>query len=240
MTSTTWQTVETEGNHVPDTATTICEDCGTAFTVPDHIRQRYPGWTPKRCRRCHARASATSSDNGRSGAHQPATSQSRGRGAREGLLTPEQVLETYSAGPLSGVFTDGSADPNPGPGGWGAVYVVDDEVVAEAHGHEPHTTNNRMELTALIAGYDLVPEGRQATVYSDSRYCVQMINEWAEGWARNNWRRRSGPVKNLDLVRALYERARARPELTLRWIKAHDGSRWNEYADALSVAYRRE
>jgi ribonuclease HI len=67
-----------------------------------------------------------------------------------------------------------------------------------------------------------------------------MINEWADGWARNGWRRKAGPVKNLDLVQALYERARARPELSLRWIKAHDGSRWNEYADALSVVYRRD
>jgi ribonuclease HI len=151
---------------------------------------------------------------------------------------PSQVLERFTAGPLSGVFTDGSADPNPGPGGWGAVYVRDDEIIAEAHGHEPDTTNNRMELTALIAGYDLVPPGAHATIYSDSNYCVRLINEWASGWARNGWRRKAGPVKNLDLVKALYERAQARPELELRWIKAHDGSRWNEYADALSVAYR--
>jgi ribonuclease HI len=137
------------------------------------------------------------------------------------------------------VFTDGSADPNPGPGGWGAVYVRDDRIIDQASGHEPETTNNRMELRALIAGYDLVPEGETTTIYSDSRYCVQMINLWADGWARNNWRRKAGPVKNLDLVKELYRRAKARPELTLRWIKAHDGSRWNEYADALSVDYRR-
>ncbi|MBW3605345.1 MAG: ribonuclease HI [Actinobacteria bacterium] len=154
-------------------------------------------------------------------------------------MTPAQVLETFTDGPLTGVFTDGSADPNPGPGGWGAVYVRDDQIVDEAHGSDPDTTNNRMELTALIAGFDLVPTGERTTVYSDSNYCVKMINEWADGWARNNWRRKSGPVKNLDLVKALYERAKDRPELTLRWIKAHDGSRWNEYADALSVAYRR-
>ncbi|HSK98421.1 MAG TPA: ribonuclease H [Euzebyales bacterium] len=154
------------------------------------------------------------------------------------MYTPAQVLERFTAGPLSGVFTDGSADPNPGPGGWGAVHVRDDEIIAEAHGHEPHTTNNRMELTALIAGYDLVPPGERTTVYSDSNYCVKLINEWAAGWARNGWRRKAGPVKNLELVKALYERAQARPELELRWIKAHDGSRWNEYADALSIAYR--
>lgn len=209
----------------------ICSECGTSFDVPDSLRERFPGWTPSRCRTCHrsgrsAPPSARGSSNGRR------------RAARE-TLTPAQVLETFTEGPLTGVFTDGSADPNPGPGGWGAVYVRDDQIVDEAHGFDPDTTNNRMELTALIAGFDLVPPGQRATVYSDSDYCVKMINEWADGWARNNWRRKSGPVKNLDLVKALYERARARPELTLRWIKAHDGSRWNEYADALSVAYRR-
>jgi ribonuclease HI len=161
-------------------------------------------------------------------------------GAAEGRSTPAEVLERFTEGPRSGVFTDGSADPNPGPGGWGAVYVRDDHIVAEARGHEPDTTNNRMELQALIAGFDLVPQGEATTVYSDSNYCVRMINEWAAGWARNGWRRRTGPVKNLDLVKALYERAQQRPEIEVRWIKAHDGSRWNEYADALSVAYRRE
>jgi ribonuclease HI len=218
---------------LPVTAT--CNVCGAAFAVPDELRSRYPGWTPRRCRACHTRGGARREDASRALSTRPSTAR---RGAAGRQLTPQQVLEIYTAGPLTGVFTDGSADPNPGPGGWGAVYVVDDEIRGQAHGHEPDTTNNRMELTALIAGFDLVPDGERATVYSDSNYCVRMINEWADGWARNNWRRKSGPVKNLDLVKALHERARARPELTLRWIKAHDGSRWNEYADALSVAYR--
>jgi ribonuclease HI len=213
-------------------ATATCSDCGTEFDVPERLRERYPGWTPTRCRACHA--------SGRAGRPRGARGSTPPPRAVDGQLSPEEVLATFTAGPRSGVFTDGSADPNPGPGGWGAVYVRDDEIIDQAHGHDPDTTNNRMELTALIAGYDLVPEGESTTVYSDSNYCVKMINEWADGWARNNWRRKSGPVKNLDLVKALYERARARPELTLHWIKAHDGSRWNEYADALSVAYKRD
>lgn len=202
----------------------VCSECGATFEVADNLRERYPGWTPKRCRNCHR------------GTGNGATTR---RGGAEGEFGPDEVLARFTAGPLSGVFTDGSAEPNPGPGGWGAVYVRDDQIIGEAHGHDPDTTNNRMELTALIAGYDLVPPGEATAVYSDSLYCVKMINEWAAGWARNNWRRKAGPVKNLDLVKALYERAQARPELELRWIKAHDGSRWNEYADALSVAYRR-
>ena len=131
----------------------------------------------------------------------------------------------------------GKAERGPGPASTD-MAVRDDEIVAQDSGHEPDTTNNRMELTALIAGFDLIPPGEAVTVYSDSNYCVKLINEWAVGWARNGWRRKAGPVKNLDLVQALYERAQARPEVRLQWIKAHDGSRWNEYADALSVAYR--
>lgn len=214
-----------------------CTECGTAFTVSDSLRERYPGWTPSKCRNCHSggRPSARSpSRPARGSARRSKTD----RGGGEPLSLAE-VLERFTAGPKTGVFTDGSADPNPGPGGWGAVYVRDDEIVAQDSGHEPNTTNNRMELTALIAGFDLIPAGEAVTVYSDSNYCVKMINEWAAGWARNGWRRKAGPVKNLELVQALYERAQARPEVRLQWIKAHDGSRWNEYADALSVAYRR-
>ena len=213
--------------------TATCSTCGASFEVPESLQERYPGWTPSKCRDCHQGQRRLTSRNSAARASAGEPDQARG------LYTPSEVLERFTDGPLTGVFTDGSADPNPGPGGWGAVYVRDDQIVAEAHGHEPDTTNNRMELTALIAGYDLVPAGETATIYSDSNYCVRMINEWAAGWARNGWRRKAGPVKNLELVKALYQRAQARPELTLRWIKAHDGSRWNEYADALSVVYRR-
>lgn len=150
------------------------------------------------------------------------------------------MLERYSGGPDSGVFTDGSASPNPGPGGWGAVYVVDGELVAQDHGHEPHTTNNRMELRALLAALELVPEGTPAVVYSDSNLAVRTITEWAAGWQRRGWKRRTGPVENLDLVKPLYAGYAARPELELRWIKAHAGNRWNEYADALASTWLRE
>ena len=69
------------------------------------------------------------------------------------LLTPQQVLRRYKEGPKTGVFTDGSCEPNPGPGGWGFVWVENDRIVREAWGGDPDTTNNRMELTALIQAY---------------------------------------------------------------------------------------
>jgi ribonuclease HI len=155
------------------------------------------------------------------------------------LLTPQEVLATHTAGPKTGVFTDGSCEGNPGPGGWGFVWVENDEIRAEASGKDPATTNNRMELTALIEAYKALPPDIEATIFSDSELCVKTINEWAAGWEARGWRRKTGPIKNLELVQALYRLARAHPRVTLRWIRAHDGSRWNEYVDALANAYMR-
>jgi ribonuclease HI len=153
------------------------------------------------------------------------------------LYTPEEVLERFHAGPTSGVFTDGSCEGNPGPGGWGAVWVDDDRIVVERHGHDPATTNNRMELTALIAGYEMLPTDAEATIYSDSNLCVQTVNEWAAQWEQRGWKRKTGAIANLPLVQRLYALAREHPKVQLRWIRAHDGSRWNEYADALASRY---
>lgn len=210
-----------------------CVDCDEPFQPPAALLERYPGWTPKRCRRCHQAASGGTSSS-------PTPKGRRGGGSSEGSLTLAEVLARYEGGPDTGVFTDGSAIPNPGPGGWGAVYVVAGEIVDQAHGFEPETTNNRMELTALLAGTELVPAGAPARIHTDSNLVVRTVNEWAAGWAANGWRRKRGPVENLDLVRPLYERLQARPELEVVWIQAHTGHRWNEYADALATAWARD
>lgn len=160
--------------------------------------------------------------------------------SREENLTIAEVLAKYSAGPLDGVFTDGAAEPNPGPGGWGAVYVRANTVVGEACGHEPHTTNNRMELRALIEGCSLAPPGTPVVVYTDSQLCVNTISKWAAGWEARGWKRKGGEIKNLALVQELYAAVQRRPEIELRWIAAHAGNRWNEYADSLATAYRRK
>ena len=185
-----------------------CQRCGNNFMLPQHTLDRYPGWNPKECRSCRD-------------------------------TSPSRRAPTPSGGdPQTGVFTDGGCVPNPGPGGWGAVYVVDGEIVAEKHGHDPDTTNNRMELTALIEGSRLVPEGTGVTVYSDSNLAVRTINEWAAGWEARGWKRKTGPVENVDLVRQAYGAYRKRPELDLKWIKAHVGFTWNEYADRLANRWR--
>ena len=190
-----------------------CRDCGATFSLPERVLDRYPGWTPTQCLDCRDRAQGSSVSGG----------------------TAPLAFED----PGSGVFTDGGASPNPGPGGWGAVYVVGGEIVAERHGHDPATTNNRMELTALIEGAALVPEGMAATVYSDSNLAVRTINEWAAGWEKRGWKRKTGPVENLDLVQKAYRVFKRRPELTLEWVKGHAGVTWNEYADALANRWRK-
>jgi ribonuclease HI len=218
-----------------------CAQCGRSFAVAQAALDKYPGWTPKQCLACRKAGAGRSSSPTRGGGQVAAASRRRtsASATREEDLPVAEVLARYSAGPDSGVFTDGAADPNPGPGGWGAVYVVDNRIVAEQYGHEPHTTNNRMELTALLAGIELVPEGTPAVLFSDSELCVKTFNEWAKAWQKRGWKRKAGPIKNLELVQRVYERFTRRPELELRWIAAHSGYRWNEYADALATAYRR-
>ena len=219
-----------------------CADCGGRFSLPDAVLARYPGWTPRQCRECRDKAGGAASTGTSASASKakPAVRGGRKRTSVEDNLPVADVLARHSGGPLEGVFTDGSSDPNPGPGGWGAVYVVNNEVVDQAHGHDPATTNNRMELMALIHGIGLVPEGTKATVYSDSRLVVDTVTKWAAGWERNGWKRKTGEVQNLDLVQKAFALVKARPELHIEWIPAHSGARWNEYADALSTAYRRD
>ena len=135
------------------------------------------------------------------------------------------------------IYTDGACDPNPGPGGWGFIlrHVTSGKEM-EQSGAERDTTNNRMEFTALIEAYEALPEDASVTVFSDSQLCVKTVNEWAAGWEARGWKRKTGPIANLELVKELYALANAHPQAKLQWIKAHDGSRWNEYADALASA----
>lgn len=156
------------------------------------------------------------------------------------ILSVRQVLESYSAGPQTGIFTDGSARPNPGPGGWGVVYVVDGKVQTELFGHDESTTNNRMELTALINAFKIIPIDTAIQIFTDSELCVNTINTWAHNWKARGWKKKGGEIKNLELVKELFELAQSRPKAQLSWIKAHNGWLWNEYADSLSTAWLRD
>jgi ribonuclease HI len=232
----------------------LCRSCGEEFTLPRTTLERFPGWAPRRCPRCHdgvppARAASSQNiDNSHiihtvdsalppPDSHQaPPTSGTAVQPVTRSLEHAlAEVLASFARGPRSGVFTDGGCSGNPGPGGWGAVWVQEDRILARRYGREPQTTNNRMELTALIAGYEMVKPDEEVTIRSDSELCVKTITLWAPKWERNGWRRKDGPVKNLDLVKQALAIARERPRARLEWVRGHDGTRWNEYVDVLST-----
>ncbi|KOO25391.1 ribonuclease h [Chrysochromulina tobinii] len=138
-------------------------------------------------------------------------------------------------GPQTGIFTDGSCTPNPGPGGWGIVAVRDGKVLWSDRGEERETTNNRMELSAIVFALRRIGEDEGGIIYTDSNLCVRTLTEWAPRWERNNWTRAQGEqIKNLDLVQEALTLARARPGVEFKWLRAHAGSTWNEYADILA------
>ena len=221
-----------------------CQVCGTPFDVPRAALERYPGWRPKYCRdhspNKKKAADKTAAAPKRAGASRRTRGGAgRARRPREENLTPAEARAKYSGGPDSGVFTDGGASPNPGPGGWGVVWVEDGRIVSEKHGHDPDTTNNRMELRALIEAFTLLPEDAGVTVFTDSQLCVNTITKWAPAWERRGWKKQSGPIMNLGLVQELLALYRAHPACELRWIAGHAGHRWNEYADSLATAWMR-
>lgn len=123
-------------------------------------------------------------------------------------------------------YTDGSASPNPGPGGFA---VVDADCQPLVLGREHHTTNIRMEAEAIRAALQLA-EGEVCQIYTDSQFWINVLTEWAPGWQANGWRKKSGPIKNLELVQelfALYQQSKA----TLIWVRGHAEHLQNEAAD---------
>lgn len=156
------------------------------------------------------------------------------------LYSVNEVLKLYSSGPVTGIFTDGSCIGNPGPGGWGSVYVQDDKVIDQKFGHSGDTTNNQMELTALLAGIELNKENSKIAIYTDSQLLVNTFNKWASNWEAMGWQRKTGPIKNLELIKKIYVLFQARNDIDILWIPAHSGYKWNEYADSLSTAYLRD
>ncbi len=211
-----------------------CQTCGKEFELSQQVLDRYPGWTPKQCLDCR------NSDSAKSGSPSTAAN-SRNSISKRRDMTVAEVLASFHDGPQTGVFTDGASEGNPGPGGWGAVLVVDGQVVAQDYGSEAHTTNNRMELTAMIAGLEMIPPDTPTNVYTDSQLVVNILTQWAKAWEAKGWKKKSsGPIANLELVKQAYALAKAKPNANIQWISAHSGNRWNEYADSLATAYRRD
>lgn len=131
------------------------------------------------------------------------------------------------------IFTDGACKGNPGPGGWGALLIAG-EHRKELFGGEPNTTNNRMELRAVIEALDTLKRPCTVVVHTDSQYVQKGISEWIHGWKTRGWKTAAKePVKNADLWQAL-DVAQARHQVQWRWVKGHAGHHGNERADALA------
>lgn len=131
------------------------------------------------------------------------------------------------------IYTDGACKGNPGPGGWGALLRTGTHE-KEMWGGEPDTTNNRMELTAVIRALEALKRPVSARVHTDSKYVQQGISEWIHGWKKNGWKTASKtPVKNADLWQQL-DRLASQHRLQWIWVKGHAGHPENERADALA------
>ena len=131
------------------------------------------------------------------------------------------------------IYTDGACRGNPGPGGWG-VWMVSGPHEKELFGGELNTTNNRMELTAVITALRALRRPCRVILHTDSQYVQKGISEWIVGWKARGWRTADKkPVKNADLWQELDEATR-RHDIQWRWVKGHAGHEGNERADRLA------
>jgi len=131
------------------------------------------------------------------------------------------------------IYTDGACKGNPGPGGWGALLVVGGNE-KELFGGEANTTNNRMELMAVIQALSALKRPCDVIVHTDSQYVLKGITEWLAGWKAKGWKTAAkAPVKNVDLWQAL-DAATQQHQIEWRWVKGHSGHAGNERADQLA------
>lgn len=149
------------------------------------------------------------------------------------MTVPGQVgIAAKNAVPVV-IYTDGACKGNPGPGGWG-VWMRSGVHEKELCGGERNTTNNRMELTAVIQALTLLKRPCAVVIYTDSQYVRKGITEWIHGWKQRGWMTADKkPVKNAQLWREL-DVLRERHEVEWRWVRGHNGDPGNERADALA------
>ena len=133
------------------------------------------------------------------------------------------------------IYTDGACSGNPGPGGWAAI-LMHGAAKKEISGGEAETTNNRMELTAVLEALSALKEPCEVALYTDSRYIVDAVNEgWLSSWQLKGWRRKGGEVKNPDLWERLVPLLREH-RVTFNWVKGHSENELNSRCDELAVA----
>lgn len=127
------------------------------------------------------------------------------------------------------LWTDGSANPNPGPGGFAVIEVADGEAKPVVLGREKDTTNIRMEGSAMIAAIKYAGE-EGCEIFTDSEFWINVLTKWADGWREKGWRKSKGEIMNLDIVQELYELYHQYP-VRLNWVRGHVGTEYNELAD---------
>jgi ribonuclease HI len=133
------------------------------------------------------------------------------------------------------IYTDGACSGNPGPGGWGAVLLYNDKVT-EISGKADDTTNNQMEIRAVIEALTKVKETCEITIITDSVYVKNGITQWIINWKKNNWRTANKqPVKNKELWLQLDELCQGQ-KIEWKWVKGHSGNKWNDLADKLATS----
>ncbi len=131
------------------------------------------------------------------------------------------------------IYTDGACRGNPGPGGWG-VLLKYGTISKELYGGDASTTNNKMELTAAIKALKEIKEPSEITLYTDSKYVLQGIEEWIHNWKKREWKgANKKPVKNTELWKELDE-LRDKHNIKWKWVKGHSGDPGNEIADMLA------
>ncbi len=130
------------------------------------------------------------------------------------------------------IYTDGSCEPNPGPGGWAAI-ILDGKEQTILKGHEKQSTNNRMELTAALEALRRIDPARAVILYTDSQYLKNGVEKWMKDWKARNWKRKGGPLLNVDLWKQIAEVIDQR-KITWRWVKGHNGNPYNERVDRLA------
>ena len=133
------------------------------------------------------------------------------------------------------IYTDGACSGNPGPGGWGAVLVYNGKE-KELSGSEKNTTNNRMELTAVIMALNALNQPCEVKLTTDSKYVCDAINKsWVYSWRKNGWKKSDKkPALNVDLWKELLSLLE-KHEVEFIWVKGHNGHKYNEICDALAV-----
>ena len=123
-------------------------------------------------------------------------------------------------------YTDGSASPNPGPGGFAVIKNGLPHILGSEDGD---TTNIRMEGKALIAALEDA-NGAKCVIYSDSEFWINVVTKWAPGWQARGWKKKGGDIKNLDIVQPLFA-LYTDSQVDLRWVRGHEGDEGNELAD---------